>query len=95
MPRVIYFLRGCPTEEQWEEARIMGAVFRNPDAVGQVGDFFEDCEAVCGESIPVDYADKPVLDCSAVRPRMPGIDRTVKPAAKSAGRAKAGKKKGE
>ena len=95
MPKVIYFLKGCPTEEQWEEARVMQAVFRDPDAVGMEGDFFEDCEAVCGERIPEVYSDKPVLDCSAVHPPIPKINRADKPAAKSSGRAKAGKKKGE
>ena len=95
MTKVIYFLRGCPTEEQWEEARIMRAVFRNPDAVGQDGDFFEDCEAVCGKSIPEAYAHKPVVKCSLSPPEAQKSNRADKPAAKSAGRAKANRKKGE
>lgn len=89
--KVIYFLRGRPTEEQWAEARIMGAVFRNPDAVGRDGDFFEDCESVCGESIPEVYAHKPVLECSAAGLKAAEKNRP----AKAVGRSKTAAKRGE
>ena len=97
MPKVIYFLRGCPTEEQWEEARVMQAVFRNPEAVGREGDFFEDCEAVCGESIPEAYAHKPVLGClvNQLKAAKNKESRANKPSGQTAGRPRSGRKVGE
>lgn len=62
MAKVIYFIRGLPTEHQKKEAAAMQAVIRNPDKVGRPGDFLEKCEAVYGDVIPAKYQGKPRAD---------------------------------
>ncbi|UQZ90210.1 hypothetical protein C4J81_13765 [Deltaproteobacteria bacterium Smac51] len=62
MIKVIFFIRGLPTEDQKRAAGAMQAVIRDPDKVGGPGDFIEQCEYVCGDIIPEPYKDKPQVD---------------------------------